>query len=116
VPEADVARKTQLDEGLNLLIEVGLLIVLIVDLLSSEHLAFELFNHILEFLGAVLVHFLGALFEAEDEGVLLLLLLLPEVGDGERFGGHVEALELFDIVADVVVGQQDAPVLFVEHE
>jgi hypothetical protein len=62
------------------------------------------------------MHFLGALFKAENEGIFLLLLLFPEVGDGEWLSGNVEALELFNIIADVVVGEEDAAVFLIENK
>lgn len=62
------------------------------------------------------MHFLGALLETKNEGIFLLLLLLTEVGDGQGFSRHVEALELLNIIADIVMSKEYTSVLLIEHE
>ncbi len=47
MPEADVAGKTQLHKGFDLLIQVAILILLIVKLLPTQYLALQFLYHIL---------------------------------------------------------------------
>lgn len=117
--EADGAGEPQIDEGLNFLIQNGVfffLVLLIVELVAPQDLTLEFLDDCLQSRGTVFMHFLGALFETVNQRVLLFLLLLSEVADGQGLGRDIETLELLDVVADVVVGKQNTPVFAVEEE
>lgn len=64
--EADVAGEAQFHKGFYLFIQIAFLILFFIKLLPSQHLALQFLHYILQFLRAVLVHFLGALLETED--------------------------------------------------
>jgi hypothetical protein len=49
------------------------------------------------------MHLFGALFKAKNKGVFLLFLFFSEVMNGEWLSWYIEAFELLNIKADIMM-------------